>query len=90
MRSKPDNQVLRYALMVAGAMVSILLFLLASASANSEFLGRYYGWLIGLIGAVAFVLASPSGRARSFWTLAPWKEAAAFVAERRHLRERAA
>ena len=56
MRSKPDNQVLRYALMVAGAMVSILLFLLASASANSEFLGRYYGWLIGLNGAVAFVL----------------------------------
>jgi len=40
-------------------------------------------------GAVAFVLASPSGRARSFWTLAPWKEAAAYVAERRHLRERA-
>lgn len=56
MRSKPDNQVLRYALMVVGAMVSILLFLLASASANSEFLGRYYGWLIGLNGAVAFVL----------------------------------
>jgi TDG/mug DNA glycosylase family protein len=43
-----------------------------------------------LEGAVAFVLASPSGRARSFWTLKPWKEAAAFVAERRSLRERAA
>ena len=43
-----------------------------------------------LEGAVAFVLASPSGRARSFWTLAPWKEAAAFVAERRQVRERAA
>lgn len=41
-------------------------------------------------GAVAFVLASPSGRARSFWTLTPWQEAAAFVAERRRLRERAA
>lgn len=41
-------------------------------------------------GVVAFVLASPSGRARSFWTLAPWREAAAFVAERRRLRERAA
>jgi TDG/mug DNA glycosylase family protein len=40
--------------------------------------------------AVAFVLASPSGRARSFWTLEPWREAAAFVAERRRLRERAA
>ena len=40
--------------------------------------------------AVAFVLASPSGRARSFWTLKPWKEAAAFVAERRVVRERVA
>ena len=42
-----------------------------------------------LEGAIAFVLASPSGRARSFWTLAPWREAASFVAERRRLRERA-
>lgn len=41
-------------------------------------------------GAVAFVLASPSGRARSFWTLAPWREAAAFVMERRLMREREA
>ena len=43
-----------------------------------------------LEGAVAFVLASPSGRARSFWTLEPWREAAAFVIERRLRRERAA
>lgn len=43
-----------------------------------------------LEGAVVFVLASPSGRARSFWTLEPWREAAAFVAERRRRRERAA
>lgn len=43
-----------------------------------------------LEGAIAFVLASPSGRARSFWTLAPWRQAASFVAERRRLRERAA
>ena len=43
-----------------------------------------------LEGAVAFVLASPSGRARSFWTLAPWQEAAAFVMERRLSREHAA
>lgn len=43
-----------------------------------------------LEGAVAFVLASPSGRARSFWTLAPWQEAAAFVLERRLSREHAA
>jgi len=41
-------------------------------------------------GTVAFVLASPSGRARSFWTLAPWREVAAFVMERRLMRERAA
>jgi double-stranded uracil-DNA glycosylase len=43
-----------------------------------------------LEGAVVFVLASPSGRARSFWTIKPWAQAAAFVAERRGLRERAA
>lgn len=56
MQSRPVNQILRYVLVVGGALVSILLFLLASASANSEFLGRYYGWLIGLNGAVAFLL----------------------------------
>jgi len=50
-----------------------------------------YGRRADLIeGAVAFVLASPSGRARSFWTIKPWREAAAFVRERRRLRERAA
>lgn len=50
-----------------------------------------YGRQVELLeGAVAFVLASPSGRARSFWTLKPWAEAAAFVAERRALRVRAA
>ncbi|MFI5000711.1 MAG: mismatch-specific DNA-glycosylase [Reyranellales bacterium] len=50
-----------------------------------------YGRQAALLeGCTAFVLASPSGRARSFWTLKPWKEAAAFVAERRLLRERAA
>ena len=43
-----------------------------------------------LEGATAFVLASPSGRARSFWTIAPWREAAAFALERRLKRERAA
>ncbi len=39
-----------------------------------------------LEGAVAFVLASPSGRARSFWTIEPWREAAAFALERRAAR----
>lgn len=43
-----------------------------------------------LEGAVVFVLASPSGRARSFWTLAPWQAAAAFAVERRLRRERRA
>jgi double-stranded uracil-DNA glycosylase len=43
-----------------------------------------------LEGAVAFVLASPSGRARSFWTIEPWRQAAVFVALRRQSRERAA
>jgi TDG/mug DNA glycosylase family protein len=43
-----------------------------------------------LEGAVAFVLASPSGRARSFWTIEPWREVAAFVAGRRQARGRAA
>jgi double-stranded uracil-DNA glycosylase len=50
-----------------------------------------YGRHAGLLeGAVAFVLASPSGRARSFWTIEPWRAAAAFVMERRLSRERAA
>ncbi|MFO1080961.1 MAG: mismatch-specific DNA-glycosylase [Reyranellaceae bacterium] len=43
-----------------------------------------------LEGAAAFVLASPSGRARSFWTIEPWREVAAFVAERRRRRGHAA
>ena len=43
-----------------------------------------------LEGAVVFVLASPSGRARSFWTIEPWRAAAAFVMQRRLGRERAA
>lgn len=50
-----------------------------------------YGRQVALLeGAVPFVLASPSGRARSFWTIEPWREAAAFVAARRKARERAA
>jgi TDG/mug DNA glycosylase family protein len=50
-----------------------------------------YGRQVELLeGAVAFVLASPSGRARSFWTIEPWREAAAFVLARRAARERVA
>ena len=43
-----------------------------------------------LEGVAVFVLASPSGRARSFWTLEPWRTTAAFVLERRQQRERQA
>jgi double-stranded uracil-DNA glycosylase len=50
-----------------------------------------YGRQTALLeGAVAFVLASPSGRARSSWTIEPWREAAAFALERRGSRERVA
>jgi len=47
---------LRYFAAVGGAIVSILLFLLASASDNSGFFDRYYGWLLGLNAAVAAAL----------------------------------
>ena len=50
------NQALRYALVVGGAVVSILLFLLASASDNSGLFARYYYWLLGLNAAVAGAL----------------------------------
>ncbi len=56
MRSKTVNQALRYVLVVGGAIVSILLFLLASASDNSGFFARNYGWLLGLNAAMAFLL----------------------------------
>jgi len=47
---------LRYLFVVAGATCSILLFLLASASDNSGFFDRYYGWLLGLNASVAVAL----------------------------------
>lgn len=50
------NQAMRYALVVGGAVVSILLFLLASASDNSGFFDRYYTWLLGLNATMAFLL----------------------------------
>ena len=50
------NQALRYALVVGGAVVSILLLLLASASDNSGFFDRYYSWLLGLNATIAFLL----------------------------------
>ncbi|MGH8854547.1 MAG: ATP-binding protein [Telluria sp.] len=56
MRSKSVNQALRYALVVGGAIVSILLFLLASASDNSGFFDRYYTWLLGVNAGMAALL----------------------------------
>jgi nitrogen fixation/metabolism regulation signal transduction histidine kinase len=50
------NRAFRYALVVGGAVVSILLFLLASVSDNSAFFDRYYYWLLGLNGAMALLL----------------------------------
>ncbi|USX26246.1 ATP-binding protein [Oxalobacteraceae bacterium OTU3CINTB1] len=47
---------LRYFAVIGGAVVSILLFLLASASDNSGFFDRYYAWLLGLNAAVAVAL----------------------------------
>jgi nitrogen fixation/metabolism regulation signal transduction histidine kinase len=47
---------MRYALVVGGAVVSILLFLLASASDNSGFFEGYYHWLLGLNATIAFLL----------------------------------
>ena len=69
---------------------------LAFTSKNAASLGLgvkapAYGRQADLLeGAAVFVLASPSGRARSFWTIEPWRQAAAFVMERRLRRERAA
>jgi nitrogen fixation/metabolism regulation signal transduction histidine kinase len=51
------NRALRYFSVVGGAIVSILLFLLASASDNSGLYDRYYGWLLGLNAAVAVSLS---------------------------------
>jgi len=47
---------LRYLLIVGGALVGILLFLLASASENSEAFDRYYNWLLGLNALTAVTL----------------------------------
>jgi TDG/mug DNA glycosylase family protein len=60
-----------------------------SKTAAQTFLGRPVA--LGrqaetLLGIAWFVLASPSGRARSHWTLAPWQELGDFVAARRAAR----
>ncbi|RJG04809.1 HAMP domain-containing protein [Noviherbaspirillum cavernae] len=47
---------LRYFLVVGGAVVSILLFLLASASENSALFDKHYPWLLGLNALMAVAL----------------------------------
>jgi len=56
MRGKSVNRALRYALVVGGAIVLILLFLLASASDNSGFFDRYYTVLLGVNAGMAVLL----------------------------------
>ncbi|MEA5098314.1 MAG: PAS domain-containing sensor histidine kinase, partial [Burkholderiaceae bacterium] len=50
------NRTIRYMLVVGGAVMSILLFLLASASHNSDFFDQHYSWLLGLNVLVALAL----------------------------------
>ncbi|MBR7791211.1 HAMP domain-containing protein [Undibacterium sp. FT147W] len=47
---------LRYALIIGGALMSILLFLLTTASENSANFEPYYGWLLGANAVVASAL----------------------------------
>ncbi len=57
-----------------------------SKTAGRAFLGRpvAYGLQPETVGGTRlFVVPSPSGRARSHWTLGPWEEVAAFVRARR-------
>jgi nitrogen fixation/metabolism regulation signal transduction histidine kinase len=55
------GRMLRYLLVVGGAIVAILLFLLASASDNSAFFDQNYPWLLGLNALVAIALLSLVG-----------------------------
>ncbi|WP_332848576.1 sensor histidine kinase [Massilia sp. S19_KUP03_FR1] len=50
------TQILRYALVIGGAVTSILLFLLAAASGNSGFFDKHYSWLLGVNAGVAAAL----------------------------------
>ncbi len=50
------SRFLRYAMTLGGAVVAILLFLLATASDNSGLMDRYYSWLLGLNVAIALSL----------------------------------
>ncbi|MDY7539417.1 ATP-binding protein [Undibacterium sp. RTI2.1] len=48
---------LRYALIIGGALMSILLFFLTTASENSANFEHYYGWLLGANAVIAFALS---------------------------------
>ncbi|MGV8898582.1 MAG: ATP-binding protein [Burkholderiaceae bacterium] len=50
------TRVMRYALLAGGGIMSILLFLLASASDNSSFFEQNYPWLLSLNVLVAVIL----------------------------------
>lgn len=50
------TRVIRYFLIVGGAMASIVLFLLASAAENSAFFDQHYPWLLGLNALIAISL----------------------------------
>lgn len=50
------TRTMRYALLAGGGIMSILLFLLASASDNSSFFEQNYPWLLGLNALVAVIL----------------------------------
>jgi nitrogen fixation/metabolism regulation signal transduction histidine kinase len=50
------TRVLRYMLVVGAAVAGILLFVLASASANSAFFDQHYPWLLGLNALIAVAL----------------------------------
>ncbi|MGV8893640.1 MAG: ATP-binding protein [Burkholderiaceae bacterium] len=50
------TRVMRYALLAGGGIMSILLFLLASASDNSSFFEQNYPWLLSLNVLVALIL----------------------------------
>jgi len=52
------TRILRYVLVVGGAVAGILLFLLASASENSAFFDQHYSWLLGLNALVAVALSA--------------------------------
>jgi nitrogen fixation/metabolism regulation signal transduction histidine kinase len=50
------TRVLRYMLVAGSAVAGILLFVLASASANTAFFDQHYPWLLGLNAAIAAAL----------------------------------